>query len=98
MDSVLLDYEQTALFSLGYLWYFVTGITEDRWMPTAGKTHKKAGCSFQDGDPEASPTLGKPIFQAKTGEEHHAQHWDPGGVSGIGHQGDCQQAVWPLSP
>lgn len=64
----------------------------------AGKTHKKAGCSLQDGDPEASPTLGRPIFQAKTGEEHHAQHWDPGGVSGIGHQGDCQQAVWPLSP
>ena len=48
--------------------------------------------------PQASPTLGRPIFQAKTGEEHHALHWVPGGASGTERRGDCQLAVWPLSP
>lgn len=46
----------------------------------------------------ASPTLGRPVFQAETGEEHRAQHWAPDGASGIERQGDCQPAAWPPSP
>lgn len=45
-----------------------------------------------------SPTSGKPVFQAETGEERRAQHWAPSAASGKARRGDCQPAGWPPSP